>query len=171
MNLISVNDLKSLPRDGALVEKVKSVLSNIAASKKLKEGESLILHECIEHCCPYPAYLLEKLSLVCGNSNVTAVLMEEWKAFEQILVEHLLGVRSTSKAIMDGIVDEGLAAKKLKKGEALTIREGFEDNCDSGYPDFVLSKLSDSHKSFLVKEKALYFEALDLLTRYVAGKF
>ena len=81
-----------------------------------------------------------------------------------------LNSRATAKAIVNGLLDEGLAAKNLRSGEALTIRDFFEDGCESGYPDFVLSKLSESHKSFLLDEKELYFECHSLLTRFIAGK-
>lgn len=167
MSSISANDLTFLPRDGTLVARVKSVLSDVAASKKLKEGECLILRECIEDCSPYPMYLMEKLSMV--NSAVARLMMEEWEAFEKTVVKHLLD-RSHSHVMMEGIVNEGLAAKKLKNAEARTIRDYFDDCGEHKYPDYVLSRLSDSSKGFLSKEKTLCVEALDLLTRYVAGK-
>eukprot|EP01031_Cornospumella_fuschlensis_P029730 gene29730-35895_t len=166
MSSTTVTDMKELTRDCTLLGKVTKLLSDMEVNKKLRAGECLILRECIEHCCPYPTYLVEKLSRVCGDTDAASILSQEWSSFEKVLVNWLLNSRGTAKAIVNRLLDEGLAAKNLKSVEALTIRNFFEDG--GAYPDFVLSKLSESHKAFLLNERELYFECQSLLTRFIA---
>jgi hypothetical protein len=147
-----------LPRDDTLLANVEKSITAIEKSRKLSNSECLILRECVSLGHPYPTHLMSKIG------DASNVFLEEWKAFENLIVTKVIGRElSTIKEAFGAI----MKPPKFWKGENMTFEECLEHGYD--YPDYLFTKFSFKEKEYLLQERTLFLETREVVGRAISG--